>query len=197
MAIARPNIARSRRLPVVSPNRVIVDRVDLLRSGQIPSAIDGRGTRLAGLAPKSDNAAFRCTLGLGMLSGYGCNGTSRYPTLGPGQAACHGLSPSARGELQISCGHALGRGSSHKPSPSGHRNRQSPCRPAMFLPTIQAASYGSPFCSTSHPAYVPVPFLPDPEYGAVRCLTPRPRCWRVFPTPPPQAPASQATAKPA
>ena len=70
----------------------------------VRSPFAGRGTRLAGLAPKSDNTGFRCTLGLGIMSGYGCNGTGCYPTLGPGQAACHGLGFSARGERPASYG---------------------------------------------------------------------------------------------
>lgn len=104
------SLAQSRRLPGVRSNPVTADRVDFVRSGPIRSTIDGRGTRHAGVAPKSDNPRFCCTLDLGMMNGHGCNKTGRYPTLGPGHAACHGLGSPARGELQTSCVHALGRG---------------------------------------------------------------------------------------
>lgn len=191
------SLAQSRRLPVVSPNQVIVDRVDLLESHRIRSSIDGRGTRHAELAPKSDNTGFRCTLGLGILNGYGCNGTGCYPTLGPGHAACHGLGCPARGELQTSGGQALGRGVTPQATSTSPRTVLPLCWPAMFLPTIQAASYASSCCSTSRPAYMPVPSRPCPEYGAGRFLTPRHKAGGFSPPPPSQAPAGKATAKPA
>ena len=191
------SLAQSRRLPVVSPNQVIVDRVDLLESHRIRSSIDGRGTRHAELAPKSDNTGFRCTLGLGILNGYGCNGTGCYPTLGPGHAACHGLGCPARGELQTSGGQALGRGVKPQATSTSSCSVLPPCWPAMFVPTIQAASYGSLPCSTSHPAYVPVPALPYPEYRGGRYSPPANKP-AGFPRPAPGGNRrSEATAKPA
>lgn len=197
MIIAGPGIASSRRLPVVSPNQILVDRVDRLQSHRVRSTVHGRGTRLAGLAPKSDNTGFRCTLSLGMMNRYGCNGTGCYPTLGPGQVACHGLGCPARGELQVSGGQALGRGVKPQATSTSSYSVLPLCWPAMLRPTIQAASYGSSCCSASHPAYVPVPSIACPEYGAAPVLTPRHKAGGFSPPPPFKHPPGKATAKPA
>ncbi len=191
MAIAGPSIARSRRLPEVGSNLVAADRVDFVRSGPVRSTVPGRGTRHAGLAPKSDNQVLLHRCVCYSPRGYRCNRTRRYPTLGPGHAACHGLRYPARGELPVSGSRPLGRGSSHRPSPSRHRNRPSPCQPAMLRRTIQAASYRSSYCSTSHPDVVPVPSPPNCR----RVLTPRQKTGGFSPPPPSEVPAGEAGSK--